>query len=411
MRVLLVNPNTFYDPPTPPIGLEYLLTYLRANGHEAEILDLCFSEAPQQEINQRLKNKKYDLIGVTIRNIDNADFLNTIYFLEDIKIIVNYLKQYTIPIVLGGIGFSDNPKNFLDYFGADFGIYGPGEQAILHLIEDIKAKKANYRLLNGWDFKIQKELIHKRGEDVDYSRYVNNGADIGFETQKGCPNRCSYCIESKTGHWLKSIPNIIAEIKHLVQQGYSQFNLCDSEFNLDLTHSITFCRTLRDAHLNIKWSLLMKPVPYNEELFRLLKESNADKIYYCIESDQEQQKAAHYNLKDLNKIFEYGRKYDLQLSFNLLTGFPFEPRDSIEKMINFLKEKRPARVYVISYIRLYGRTKLTEFVKDTPELHDKLTRQLKQNENFMEPIFFNQINLSEIKKLIDGDEMFKVADG
>ena len=76
MNILLINPNSYQNPPVIPIGLEYLLTYLRSEGHSAEILDLCFSNKPIKDIRDHLKEKKYDLIGLTIRNIDTCLYYN-----------------------------------------------------------------------------------------------------------------------------------------------------------------------------------------------------------------------------------------------------------------------------------------------------------------------------------------------
>ena len=78
MRVLLVNPNTYRKPPVMPLGLEYLLTYLRDAGHDASILDLCFIDDPGKAIEDLLCREAFDLIGVTIRNIDSSIFYNNL---------------------------------------------------------------------------------------------------------------------------------------------------------------------------------------------------------------------------------------------------------------------------------------------------------------------------------------------
>ena len=43
MRILLVNPNRYRTPPTPPLALEYLQAAISRTRHESALLDLCFS--------------------------------------------------------------------------------------------------------------------------------------------------------------------------------------------------------------------------------------------------------------------------------------------------------------------------------------------------------------------------------
>lgn len=408
MRVLLINPNTFQKPPIIPIGLEYLLTYLRKAGHEAKILDLCFSENPSQEIENLMKSEKYDLFGITIRNIDSVIYHNNEFFLDEIKKLLKILKNHEVPIVLGGTGFSSMPEEVLEYLDAEFGIFGPGETALLKLLNDLNNKKANYKLLDGWKLYKDEKLVHLRGADLDYSKYLENDSILGFETQKGCPHSCSYCVEASTGLQLRPISVVVEEIKHLVEQGYDRFHLCDAEFNLNLEQSMAFCRELIKRDLKMEWALYMRPAPYNEELFRLIKESNGYLITLTIESDKNEQQQGNYSLEDLEKIINYCKKHEIKLAMDLLIGFPNEPRESIEEMINFLKKHRPNSVGVSFYFRLYKYTGMGKLIQAKSEIQNDLSRPLKSNEDFIEPIFFTQLDLEFVREIIGQDELFRI---
>ncbi|NHI94084.1 MAG: radical SAM protein [Candidatus Lokiarchaeota archaeon] len=408
MKVLLINPNQFKNPPVIPIGLEYLATILRNNGHEVEILDLCFSENPKQEIKNVLYDKKFNLIGVTIRNIDSCIYFNNEFFLKDIRTIIQYLKKYEIPIVLGGSGFSASPKEILEYMNADLGIIGPGEEAILKLINDLLESKVNYKILDGWKLGINKDHIFYRGKDFDYSKYIDKDGILGFETQKGCSNSCTFCIEAKTKHHLKEIENVVEEIKYLIKQGYDHFHLCDSEFNLNLEYSINFCKAIIENNLRMKWALYMKPTPYNEDLFKFLKKSSAYLITLSINSDKKEQSLNNYTLNDVKSIIEYCKKYKIRLSIDLLIGAPDEPKESIEEMINFLKINRPDSVGVSFYYRIIKITDLGKTILEREDLRKNLSRKIMKNDDFLNPLFFNQINLEYVKDLIGNDALFKI---
>ncbi|MFX0099430.1 MAG: B12-binding domain-containing radical SAM protein [Candidatus Hodarchaeota archaeon] len=408
MRVLLVNPNTYKKPPVIPLGLEYLLTYLRGAGHNVDVLDLCFSDDPRKEIDEIFLGKSYDLVGVTIRNVDSSIYFNNQFFLKDIKNIIDMLKGHGVPIVLGGAGYSAMPSELLDYFNADFGIEGPGEMILLRLLEDLEQGKADYTVLNGWNYSIDTHMVHERGKDFNYSKYVEGDSVLGFETQKGCPGGCSYCIEAKTGTKFKPPEVIVEEIRHLVDLGYHHFHLCDSEFNLDLNRSKAFCRAMIEADLDMKWALYMKPTPQDDELFALLKDSKVYMITCSISSDKAEQARCNYDLDDIGNFVDCCKKHELGIFFDLLVGFPGEPRASIEEMIEFLRKKQPNSVGVSFNFRLFKKTLLTSIVWNDPALRNNFSRKWTKNENFIKPIFFNQVDLEYIKSLVEGDDLFRI---
>ena len=99
------NPNAYQDPPVIPLGLEYITSTLRASGYDVSVLDLCFSEDPVGILKNWLENNSCALIGITVRNVDTVLYQNNEFFLDQIRDIVILIKEYSIPIVLGGLDF------------------------------------------------------------------------------------------------------------------------------------------------------------------------------------------------------------------------------------------------------------------------------------------------------------------
>ncbi|MHA1436980.1 MAG: B12-binding domain-containing radical SAM protein [Promethearchaeota archaeon] len=410
LKILLINPNRYKSPPVIPIGLEYLTTSLKKYGYNVDILDLCFTKLPEKILAEQLEKEKYDLIGITIRNIDSAIFFNNIFFLTEIKKLIQYIKKYNIPIILGGSGFSAMPYEILDYLQADYGIIGPGEVIFPKFLEIWQSKKITQKIYNGWKAGIDKKLIHLRGNLINYQYYLKDEGIIGFETHVGCSNQCPYCIEANTKVYFKEIKAIIEELKYLIRQGYNHFHTCDTEFNTDLNFSLDFCKAIIKENLEFKWALYMKPNPYSEELFKLLHKSNAYLITLSVDSYEQIQTLNNYNYNDLKKIIEYSKKYNIKLAIDLLVGFPYETLKSIKNMINFFKTNRPSTVGISFYYRIYNHTSLAELIKKDTSLQKKLNNSYSENENFLKPIFFNQISLKTIEELILGDEdLFKIS--
>ncbi len=413
MNVLLINPNTYQSPAVIPVGLEYLATAVRKAGHHADILDLCFIPDPLAEIRQKITagqitRTRYNLVGVTIRNVDTVLFNNNEWFLGKIRDLVLALKETGIPIVIGGTGLLAAPEAILKFVGADYAIAGPAEGALVHLMADLANHRANYRFLNGWVIKFDPNLVHERGQDFDYPQYLAHGGIIGFETQKGCKNACSYCIEAKTRIIYKNPDAVVDELAHLVRQGYRRFHLADCEFNQSLHHCVHFLERLIARNLDMEWVLYMNPHPYDEHLFTLLQQSHATLVTMSVCSDSREQARAHYDHQDIRNVRDLCKKHGIKLAIDLLVGFPGESIDSVKKMIEFLKKIRPDSVGVNFYYRLYQNTVIIKDLLKSTELCSRLSRPLKAKEDFLEPIFFNKFSMDEIQALLGGDALFKL---
>ncbi len=409
LNVLLINPNRFYNPPVIPIGLEYLVTALEKHNHNVEILDLCFSDTPAEDLDKILNKNSFDLVGLTIRNIDSAVYFNNEFYLTDFKPIVIRVKEQNIPVVLGGSGFSAMPNEILDYLKADYGIIGPGELIFPMFLELWQSNNLTQKIFDGWYTGVDKELVNLRGNKLNYPQYLKEEGIVGFQTHVGCNNQCPYCIEANTRVQFKDIPKIVKELTHLVNQGYNHFHTCDTEFNSNLKFSIDFCLALIKRNLGLKWALYMKPTPYSEDLFKFLHESKAYLITLSVDSDERIQKSNKYSYDDLSQIVNYCQKYDIKLAIDLLVGYANETLKSVKKMIDFLKINRPFTVGISFNYRIYNHTPLASLIKEDPSLQKKLNKPYTGAENFLEPIFYNQLPQETIEELIDQDDLFKIA--
>jgi radical SAM superfamily enzyme YgiQ (UPF0313 family) len=397
------------NPPVIPIGLEYLTTALEKHNHNVEIIDLTFEPNPRRLLQKRLNTNTYDIVGFTIRNIDSSVFFNNEFYLPEIRKLVRIAKRKEIPVILGGAGFSAMPHAILEYFHADYGIIGPAEIMFPKFLEQFQSNQASQEVYDGWIKGPDLELTHLRGKKINYTQYTLNDGIIGFTTQYGCQNQCPYCIEAGTKLWLKKIPKIIEELRNIVDQGYTHFHLCDCEFNEDLDYSIAFCNALKEANIPLKWTLYMKPTPYNEDLFKLLHETNAYLITLTVDSDQRTQTINNYDYDDLAKIIEYCNKYEIELAIDLLTGYPAESLESTKLVFKFFKTNRPKRVGVSFKYRIGKNTALAQIIRNNPSLQEKLSRPYSENEDFLQPIFYSHLDQSTIEELIDNDDLFQIA--
>ncbi|MFX1408257.1 MAG: radical SAM protein, partial [Promethearchaeota archaeon] len=273
-----------------------------------------------------------------------------------------------------------------------------------------QSNQIDKKIFDGWKYGIDTSLIHnQRGRKFDYPQYIANEGIIGFETHVGCPNKCPYCIEANTQVFFKKIPNIIEELKYLVNQGYNHFHTCDTEFNTNLNYSIEFCEALIEHKLNMRWALYMKPYPYNEYLFQVLHDSNAYLITLSVDSDERIQALNNYSYKDLAKIIEFCNEYEIDLAIDLLTGYPDESLESTKKCLKFFENNPPKTVGISFYYRIYKNTELAELIQKDPNLQTDLITSYTNNKNYLFPIFYNNLNQQTLEELISDNDLFRIA--
>src|SRR5512136_867610 len=131
MRVLLVSANRERIPdPIFPLGLAYIAAAARQAEHEVAVADLCFGRHPLDDLRQQVNAFQPDVVGLSIRNIDNAAYPLTVEYLDQHCEVVETLRVVTrAPIILGGSGFAILPQPYMQALDGDWGVAGEGEQA------------------------------------------------------------------------------------------------------------------------------------------------------------------------------------------------------------------------------------------------------------------------------------------
>ena len=124
MRVLFISPVTEEIAiSAPPLGLAWVVAATKDAGHNVVMLDLKAAKDPLVALEKTIGRFNPDIIGISVRNIDDQGMDNTRFFLNPIKELVSYCRSLSdAKIVLGGAGYSIYPESSLAYLGADMGI-------------------------------------------------------------------------------------------------------------------------------------------------------------------------------------------------------------------------------------------------------------------------------------------------
>lgn len=429
-RVLLINPNRM-KPVVAPLALDYLASALEHQGVAVRLLDLSFATEVEGEITHALTQEPVDVVGITVRNIDDSYFASRDFCLEKVKDVVDLVRKHaTCPLVLGGVGFSILPVAALRYCKVNLGIWGEGELAFPLLVKALKARSSLTEVPG---------LVYLRGDTcrrnrpqyadlagldlsarstVDNVRYFHEGGMVGFETKRGCNQVCHYCADPiAKGNTIRMRPpkEVASELEGLLKRGITHFHTCDSEFNLPCEHAEEVCRELIAKKLGSKlqWYAYAAPPDFPEELARLMRKAGCVGINFGVDSGNDRMLKSlgrRHTASDLRAIAHRCRRHGFSFMFDLLLGGPGETRASIRRTLDLMKEISPSRIGISLGVRVYPGTRfgktLGKKMAVSPEgffgtLHEEMLRPL----YFLAPALGQDI-VRYVKELIDHDPRF-----
>lgn len=414
MKVLLINSNLFKSPfPTIPFGLGLIANSLEKSGYEIEFLDLCFSKKPNFEINKKIKDFSPEVIGVSIRNIDNGTAYNTLFLLDDIKKnVINPIKNcFSGPIIIGGSAVGINSKEILDFFNLEYAIKGDGEKPVIKFMEYLEGKikikeipnlvfRKNGKIII--DNLIKNEEIEnfpssKLWKYIDLKKYIKYGACVPIQTKRGCALNCSYCtynsIEGRK-YRLKSPKKVADEIEEIIKNtGIKKIEFTDSCFNIPINHCKEVLREIIKRNLTADYRTMgLNPSAIDDELVFLMKKAGFIEVDCGIESGCNKTLEGlgkNFRKKDIEKAAKILHKYKIYVTWYLLLGGPNESEETLKETFNFLNSIISKWDFVIISVglRVYNGAPISS--------------QFKDKNNFLFPYAYKPkfISVNKIKEL------------
>ena len=201
MRVLIVAANTERgNMITMPLGAGLVAGAARRAGHDVRFLDLLTCADPSGSVTHAIDAFAREAIGISVRNIDDQNRDQPRFLLAQIRPVGDACRASSAaPIILGGPGFSIFPDATLRYLGADFGIAGDGEIALVELLRRPAAAKIP-QAFRGFTPapRPRPRCIGATSTDSVWddgltasARSAGEDLWIPVQTRRGCPNDCS----------------------------------------------------------------------------------------------------------------------------------------------------------------------------------------------------------------------------
>ena len=381
-----------------PIGLASLAAVLKNAGHEFQLFDctqyiLVQDHTAPQDSNamglktlefkearnfERLPSRKKiifnTLVETIIAEIDafKPDIIGLSALTDDYPLGLTLMRRVkqafpSIPTIAGGVHATVDPEGVIAERCFDMVCVGEGEYVVLDIAERIDNKNGFNNIPNIWlkneDGSIEKNRVRPYEQNLDlfpfpdwtiypatafykpFLGYVYKYGD--FEMSRGCPYKCSYCINvqlheiykftNASYHREKSIPRVIEEIRNAVDKYDIEFlKFWDETF---LLMSPERMEEFRDLYADLKIPYVIETTGQSITEFsaQILHDTNCKSVSIGMETGNSDIRNGLLSKPVDNLV--YVTAYNLleqkgiqKVSFNMI-GLPNESKEDIFRTI------------------------------------------------------------------------------
>lgn len=388
MKIQLISVNRERMPfPVFPLGLAYIAKALREEGHQIEVMDLCFSQEVPVDLKNTLYRFRPDLIGISLRNLDNLTYPTSISYLKEVEEVVGICRQSSSSrLVIGGSGYSLAPKELLQYLNVDFGIVGEGEEVFLQLVRSLERGD----LISPSPCLLMKEkpfppliegarvfpLPSPDRSFFETHRYLEEGGMGNIQTKRGCPFSCIYCtyplLEGKKVR-LRKTEEVVEEIHHLVEEGVDYIYFVDDIFNYPPSYAEALCREIVRRKCDVKWSAFVNPGFLNETLLQWMKEAGCVGIEFGTDSGSPRMLENYkksFTQEDIIQSSKICSKWMVNHCHYLLFGGPGEEEETIEESFHLMDQLDSTALIAMLGIRIYPGTEMERISLSQGVIHE-----------------------------------------
>lgn len=371
--------------------------------------DLSFSEYTIKEsvsvVADNILEGGYDVVGISV----------SIWNVKQSRELAKILKEQNpdIIIITGGPEVSYEPQFFINNWDVDYVVSGEGEFVLGQLLDalqkgnnlNIDSVSSKYNISYKTAQADITELIKFPSPyRLEFDNNERRNRITYFETSRGCPYSCQYCLSSLE-KGVRYFPGeyIVENLKYLIDSDVKQIKFLDRTFNLNKKNTMTVFDFLIENHrpgLNYQFEIYADLL--NDETIEYLN-SKVPKNYFRfeigIQSTHEPTNVAvkrNQNFSLLSSNIEKIMKGDvIDLHLDLIAGLPFETFDRFRKSFNDVFRLRAKEVQ-LGFLKLLRGTNLRR---------DALIYGYKfYNEAPYEIISGNDISEVELERIRDVEE-------
>jgi radical SAM superfamily enzyme YgiQ (UPF0313 family) len=369
----------------PPIGIMSLSSVLKQAGHECEMFDQANPDTPNDVIIDRINREQPALVGLS--------FLSTTSY-PYAKILARQIRVSNpkVKLAFGGVFASLNASLVkMQCPEVDFVCRGDGEQLILDLLAglDNPASVAGLtwmkdgqvvqnpgrpmeRQLDQWPFPDRESLKLDFVESMplDVPAVLSMERFTTMQTSRGCPWPCVFCDIPvfNEGKWrARSAAHVVAELKHLEENGYGSVYFVDDHFLLQPKRIEAICKGITEAGLGIQWGIEGRVDSVAQHLFPAMAKAHCRTVMFGIESGSQKildRLKKEQKLAEVTTAVKNAKKAGIEIVHGFFTvGNPDETVEDMKATFAFASEL-PLDTFGFNRLCVYRGTPLwQEYVK------------------------------------------------
>jgi len=368
MKVLLIGANVASTPYyVYPLGLSMVATALRKAGHVVTQFDFLRNDMSLEALDNELRSFNPDIIGISMRNIDNVNIMNEQRYIDAVKDIVKNIRDVTnSPVVLGGSAFSIMPETILREVGADYGIIGEGESLMLELVNKAALgkfpEKGCIRSSNYMDG----EDIPSACYDPDIMQfYLKSGSIASLQTKRGCTHKCIYCsypVLEGSAIRPRNPGAVVDDIEILINDHNAKYIFfTDSVFNDDEESYLEVVTEMKKRNIYIPWTAFFKPEGLKDKHVELMKETGLKGVEIGADASTDRtlmKLGKRFRFKDIVACNDLFARHGIATAHFFMFGCPGETKETVIQGLENIKNLKKTVSFVFMGIRILPDTVL-----------------------------------------------------
>lgn len=387
MKVLLVKPPSPFPTQIPPLGLGYLATALRREGHKVLIADCPREGLNPPQLLRLIADWEPGLVGFQAFSAD-------LPALQEISRGIR-TRFPNLTMVLGGPHPSCLPQHCFAFIPeVDFVIQGEAETGLPRLVSALVEGGTDLATVPGLAFRQEDTLIVNPPhfeEDLDslgppswdllkpeiqaispHGAFVRRLPVAPQVTTRGCPFPCTFCAARRISGQpvrARSPENVLDEIAFLIKyHGIKEIHFEDDNFTFHRDFAAAVCEGILQRGLDISWCCPngVRLDTLDTELLALMKRSGCYSISIGIESGSDNVLKRIRKRLDTVRIrtqVELVHRAGIKTTGFFIIGFPDETEKEIQETISFARSLPLDRAQFSTFLPLPGTPPFDDYLK------------------------------------------------
>jgi len=359
-----------------PLGILYVLSAVRAAGHEVRLVESDYDKASKV-----FEEWKPDVAGYGVY---------TGYHKPLIELNRRLKKKYNFISVFGGPHPTFFPE-MIDLEGVDAIVRGEGEEAIVDFINTIQRDDDYTKVKNFWvknNGSVYENEVRPLQHSLDDIAFP--ARDLFYEfpdarknkirvvvTARGCPYACTYCYNYKIKELYKDFPgqhlrhrsvdSVIEEITWIRDNYPIEFIYFGTDnFTTRKDWILEFAEKYGQK-LKIPFMCSTRPESAKSDIFNALKKAGCQSVYMGVESGDEPLRRNLLNRKMSDQTIIQAANYIHEAGLKLATfNMMCYPGETVEQALKtmYINQKCKTDFTWVAIFQPYPRTKLAEYAAE-----------------------------------------------